>query len=231
MFISNITFDKSIAIEQPKGLFRFLDPKTYLIPDGVYLLSIHKGKSLIFPKDENQMISLLHIENLKKLATIFNKELSNIQNLSSELPVKKYIDMENAINNDNTLNQPQKEERIKEIQFEFYNILNDWKITINNSKKLITAVKLSFFVNIIKQIISDNCVINLLDYSCNSPSVYIPEQDLIKLKYSLNKDDIETGYVTRTKYGGNKTHKHIRKRKYNVKKHKKKYINKTHRRK
>lgn len=224
MFIQNISFDKSIAIDEPS----FFDLKSYINPDGVYLLSIHKGKTLIFPEDKTYMVSLLHIENLRKLAKIFNKKLpNNLLDESTILPVKKYIDMENEVYNDNSLKQPEKEERINKIQNEFYNILTNWKLTINESKTTITSIRLSFLVYLIKNIITDNCIINLLDYSCNKPSVYIPEDKLLYLTYAFNKGDIETGDINLKKYGGvrKKNRKNtIKKRKNNIKKNKKKYI-------
>jgi hypothetical protein len=123
------------------------------------------------------------------------------------------------------------EEKIKEIHYDFYNILNNWKLTINKAGTIITAVKLSYFVNLIKTIILNDCIINLLDYSCNAPSVYIPDKELSKLQYAFNKNDIETGNNENTRYGGKKTRKNINKKRKNnkIKKNKKKY--KTYRRK
>ena len=218
MFVPNITFDKSFAIDEPDGFFSFLDPKTYLTPDGVYLLSIHRGKKLIYPTDKNAMISLLHIENLRKLATMYGKNLpENI--ISKPLPVNEYITRENKVNNDNSLKQPEKEEKIKKIQNEFYDILKEWKLTINDSNTLITSIKLSYFISLIKSIISPECIINLLDYSCSTPSVYIPKELLLNLQYARN--DIETGHPPTQEYGGKKARKNINKNRKKTKKTKK----------
>jgi len=234
MFVPNITFDKSIAIGDSQGFLNFINLNGYITPDGVYLVSIHKGKKLEFPlSNKDKMISLLHIENLKELSIMFQKKnaLPDIENISTSLPVKEYITMENEINKDASLSQPKKDNKIKEIQEEFYRILNNWKLTIDKSKKIITAVKLSYFVHLIKTIISNDCIINLLDYSCNTPSVYIPDDKLSKLLYAYNINDIESNSAN-IWLGGKRTRKNIYKKrkiysKKNKKLHKKMY--KTHR--
>ena len=221
MFVPNITFDKSIAIGDSQGFLSLIDLNSYITPDGVYLVSIHKGKKLEYPlPNKDKMISLLHIKNLIELSIKFQNKnaLPDIENISTPLPVKEYITMENEINKDNSLSQPKKDNKIKEIQEEFYRILNNWKLTIDKSKKIITAVKLSYFVHLIKNIISNDCIINLLDYSCNKPSVYIPDDKLSKLLYAYNINDIESNSAN-IWLGGKKTRKNLhKKRKNNIKK-------------
>ena len=70
-----------------------------------------------------------------------------------------------------------------------------YNITHNNK---ITTIKLSVLVKLIKQIIGQNCFINLLDYSCNSAARYIPEEQNLSAKYMV-PDDIEQG---NKKFGG-----------------------------
>ena len=60
-------------------------------------------------------------------------------------------------------------------------------------------MKLSVLVELIKIIIGQKCVINLLDYSCNSASIYIPKEQNLSSKYIV-PDDIEQG---NKKWGGN----------------------------
>jgi len=78
-------------------------------------------------------------------------------------------------------------------------------LLINPEAKNINAIKLSAFVDLVKLIVGQNCYINLLDYSCNSPSMYIPKDQLTSSKY-MTESDIEQGLPNN--WGG----KHLKKR-------------------
>ena len=58
----------------------------------------------------------------------------------------------------------------------------------------------SCLVKLIKQIIGETCIVNLLDYSCNVPTTYIEEQEKRSAKYIM-PIDIEQG-LPGERYGG-----------------------------
>ena len=72
MVIGNITFDKTLSIGS------YLDGGFL---DGVYLISIHRGKKLIYPKNPNDTINLLNVTNLNRLSSIFKTTMPNIEQL------------------------------------------------------------------------------------------------------------------------------------------------------
>jgi hypothetical protein len=68
---------------------------------------------------------------------------------------------------------------------------------------------MSVAVQLIKHLIGNDCIINLLDYSCNSPTIYIAPEETYSSTY-YKSDDIEQGNNMRTDYGGNKRNKRTR---------------------
>jgi hypothetical protein len=214
--VSNITFDKSLSISEKKGIHGFMEEYFYsnfFVQDGIYLISIHKDKKLIYPETKNP-INLLNINNLKKISKKFLKKIPHTISAknSSVLPVDYYLTRENDIWNDNTINGSEREKQLHDIQDEFYNILNKWNFTIK--RHMITSIKLSVFINLIKSIISDDCIINLLDLSCNNISKYVPEEQISAKSYALNKYDVENNLID-TKYGGKTTRKNVIKKRKN----------------
>jgi hypothetical protein len=72
--------------------------------------------------------------------------------------------------------------------------------TLKLNKNKIQTIRMSKLVEIVKKIFHSNeCFINLMDYSCSSISETIPKEDLQFLKYYAT-EDIETGHTP--KWGG-----------------------------
>ena len=65
---------------------------------------------------------------------------------------------------------------------------------------------------LVKTIVGNPCFINILDYSCNSPTIYIPKEQETLKQYALKESDIEMGIDKMVTKGGKKNrHKRIRK--------------------
>lgn len=209
MVIGNITFDKTLSIGS------YLDGGFL---DGVYLISIHRGKKLIYPTNPNDTINLLNVTNLNRLSSIFKTTMPNIEQLSSNFPnVKFYIDEENNINKNSKIKADEKINQIEKIRRQLYNSIGNWNLTLDYFKKNIEIIKLSVLVKIVKDIISRDCVINLLDYSCSNPSKIIPNEQNTLSKYATPYD-IEQG-IPNTKLGGKKKRiKSYKKKKRTLKK-------------
>lgn len=224
--ISNITFDKILSVGS------YLDVGGYI--DGVYLISIHRGKKLMYPTNPNDNINLLNLTDLNRLSTMFKTTMPNIEQLSSNFPdVKIYIDEINNINKNSNLIQNEKTIKIEEIRKQLYNSIGNWNLTLGYFRKKIEIIKLSVLIKIVKDIISHDCIINLLDYSCNKPSNIIPNEQNTLAKYAIMPHDPEQG-ISNTKLGGKKyfrkgnrkghkkSHKKRRNRKTTKKKHSRK---------
>jgi len=212
VLVDNITYDKSLSvIVGEPTLFDRLDPVTYI--QGIYLLSIHKDRKLIYPDKDKKVINLLKLSDLQSLANMFDTRVPDIENLSTIIPSQRiYIEEENTIKNDNNISEEDKEERIKQIRQQFYNNLYNWQLTLEGNK--IVSIKLSTLVELVKTIIEKPCFINILDYSCNSPTIYIPKEQTILKQYALKEGDIEMGIKKMVSEGGKKNHyKRIKKQK------------------
>jgi hypothetical protein len=217
---TNITFDKSLSIDESKNLFFRIQDYVYsqfFNPDGIYLISVHKGKKLIYPKNK-KTVNILNIDHLKNFAKFFEKQIPNINQKSTILPVNSYIQEENKVFNDITLKMNEKDKKIQQIRKDFYNILSNWDLTINKNTNMITSIKLSVLIDLIKSIVQDDCIINLIDLSCNNLSMYIPNTQLTTIKYAFNTSDIENVLVK--KYGGKKFRKNTSTKKKNKKSYK-----------
>ena len=217
MLIGNVTYDKILSTTTGNsGLFGYIMPSTYV--EGIYLISIHKGKKLIYPTSSNDIINLIHVDQLKKLAHLLARQMPDIQRSSSEFPnVTKYIAEENNLRKKNDLAEDVKIAKIEDNRKQLYYILNTWNLMLNSSQKKIEMIKLSFLVELIKKLISEDCLLNLLDYSCNNTSSYIPQDQQHNIQYAM-KYDIEQG-IPNTKLGGKKyRRKSYRKKKRRTKK-------------
>ena len=59
MLIGNVTFDKVLSTTTGNsGLFGYLMPSTYI--EGIFLMSIHKGKKLIYPTNQTDNLNLIY---------------------------------------------------------------------------------------------------------------------------------------------------------------------------
>ena len=201
LFLGDIPFDKLLTTQNE----RF---------QGIYLISIHKGRKLIYPNESNNniTINLLDISDLEKLADSFGSEVPKLRDFSTPLPSSKIYQREEEMVQQNTsIPNEEKEKKIKEIKHQFYNAINNWSLTLNNSETLIQNLKLSVLVEIIKILIKEPCVINLLDYSCSSMPDY-KYTDTENWTMPSSHSDIETG-VPYPNLGGRK--RKTNKKKYN----------------
>ena len=99
VFLGNISFDKLLTTDN--DWFQ-----------GIYLISVHKGRKLIYPNEptSNEIINLLDISDLHKLANVFVSEVPRIQDLSTPLPSSKiYIDEEKMVQQDSSISKNDKE--------------------------------------------------------------------------------------------------------------------------
>lgn len=229
ILVDNVTYDKTLSttVSDPT-LSDYLNPITYY--QGIYLLSIHYKRKLIYPGEDKRIINLLNVTDLERLATIFHTRVPNLQDLSTPFPSQNtYINEENRIKQNSLLTAGEKEAEISQIRRQYWNRLNNWELTLERNK--IVSIKLSTFVELIKTIVGGPCFINILDYSCNSPTIYIPREQGSLKQYALKTPDIETG-ISNTNMGGNKrtrrikrTRRHKRTRLYKYNKTKKHRIN------
>ena len=208
LLFGNVTFDKILSTTTADAnLLNYLSYTTYL--EGIYLISIHKGRELVYPQNPNDILNLIYVTDLSKLTEIFKTTMPNIESLSTVFPnIKNYIDEENNIQKSD-LPENEKNEKIDENKKNLLTILNKWNLTLDKSKKKIEMIKLSILVELVKTLISQDCIINLLDYSCSNPSRFIPKDQNNSSKYALPYD-IEQG-IPNTKLGGNQKHRKYRK--------------------
>lgn len=231
-FIRNITYDKTLSttIGDPT-FFSKISPSTLI--QGIYLISIHNDfYKLLYPLPQHkQILNLIKISDLNILADFLHSSVPTyiIKESTPFIQQSTYINEENQILTNTTLSDKEKKEMIKQIREQFYNLVNKWKLTIENN--IITSIKLSVFVEIINKIVNKKCFINLLDYSCNSVSIYIPENLQTNKQYIKNYDieqglNVWGGKIRKTQTYKNKKYnkenkKYKKSKKYNRYKNKK----------
>lgn len=206
IIVDNITYDKALSIRVGEPSWSdYLRMPEFLL-QGIYLLSIHQGDKLIFPNKDAKILNLLYLSNLNVLGELFKTKFpinKHISDASTRIPNQQiYINEEDDIKK-SSMPENMKAIRIGEIRRQFYNFLYKWQLTLNGDK--IDSIKLSTLVELVKLIIGKPCFINLLDYSCNSPSIYIPKEQK-KYNNALEEGDIEMG-INRTNYGGKRKRK------------------------
>ena len=227
ILVDNITYDKSLSAQG--SFFDFETPF-----QGIYLLSIHQNNLLIYPTNypsgHNKILNLLYLDDLRTLCNFFEKSVPNIEDISVPFPQQEiYITEEKQVQNNPNLSEDEKQTMIRNIRNQFYNYMKRWQLTLSDNEEKIEVIKLSTMVAIVKQIIGP-CFINLLDYSCNSTSKYIPEEQEILKNSALKTGDIENtpNYPNRTRLGGkrrtnkrNKRNKRTRNKRNKTKKYRK----------
>jgi hypothetical protein len=226
----NITYDKALstADDVNSGFFNCIMNR--LIPpfQGFFVVSIHEktGENsfeLLYPKKtDKQNLNLLLLNDFNKFADVFDSELPDLREYSNILPsAEEFIDVDKKIENDDTLTPEQKEFRIEQMKQQFYRLLGGWNLTIKDNT--IESIKLSVMIDFIKNIVGPSCKINLLDYSCNAVSMFVPKNQLPNKQYMI-ENDIEQG--NSKNWGGKRRSKKYYK-KYNYKTKSKKHRNKT----
>jgi hypothetical protein len=197
----NITFDKSLsAADDDEDSWFFECIMNRLLPrfQGFFVVSIHEKTgensfTLLYPKKTDKTnLNLLLVDDFKKFANIFGSELPDLRELSNILPsYKEFIDTDKTIENDTTLTKEDKEARLEELKQYFFRLLGGWNLTMKGNK--IETIKLSVMIDLIKRVIGEPAKINLLDYSCNSVSMFVPNNQLPNKQYMM-ESDIEQGY-------------------------------------
>ena len=171
-------------------------------------------------------MNLLYIKDLETFTNLFGRAFTEEhQNRfiesSIDFPSQKlYIDEENAVKQDNRIQEHEKTRRIKDIRLQFYNYLQKWTYTLSPDNTKIQTIKLSEMVKLVKRLVGQDCFLNILDYSCNSASVYIPEEQQTLKQFAFIDDDDERGnqYQSNKWLGGRK--KSTKKKKKRVRKSK-----------
>jgi len=212
----NITLDKIFkAVSETPSTF-LESCIEYIVPQvtGIYLISVHQKKGennyqLIYgASDEERNMDLCEIRNLEKLSSFFSRTAPNVVSESSEYPSRiPYENMIKEIKKDTSMSEDDKERRIEQTIRELYEKRKKWSLTVENG--LITSIKMSKLVEIIKQICGENCYINILDYSCNALAEHIPKEEKYNAKY-FQEWDIEKG--ERRNWGGTRKRRKRRKK-------------------
>ena len=220
----NITVDKILTKKgSPEGIHECI--RDFILPDlsGIFLISVHRKINnneyrLIYPRSPSHSLNmdLLNISNIERLAAFFgtyqnisDNIIPELKSISRPLPNKKrYVTLENDVRKQSELSEEERNREISIIRNEYYNLLNDWKLEIEKNK--ITGMKMSEFVRLIKQICGEYKVyLNLLDYSCNPTTPYMPKEQEKYKKY-LVPSDIES--LPEKRLGGRKNKKSISKK-------------------
>ena len=226
----NITFDKSLSTSE-SGISCVL---RYIFPEltGVFVISIHEKThpntyKLLYPEKitpPEKLLNLLNLKDFQYFGNFFGKEIPNLRERSTELNVENILSRINRIDKDKNLNEIEKEDLIKKLYAEYYHVINNWDITIKND--IITEIRLSYLVRLIKDLVGDNCKMNIFDYSCNEITKTLPESQKAYQKYVVTSD-IENPPEN---WGGRKRGRLHKKNKYRKKTRKsrnKKRINKS----
>ena len=208
----NITYDKALSTDSDEdpGFFECIMNRLMPPFQGFFVVSIHEkiGENnfkLLYPKKTDKPnLDLLLVNDFKQFANIFSRELPDLKEYSNILPsYKEFIDSEN----DNSLTPEQKEIRIEQLKQHFFRLLGGWNLTMKGNT--IESIKLSVIVDFIKHIVGPSCKINLLDYSCNGVSMFVPKNQLPNKQYMI-ENDIEQGYYKN--WGGKQSSKKNRKK-------------------
>jgi hypothetical protein len=212
-FLGNVTYDKTLSRTIGNlGFVESLDPRIIATTpfQGIYLISVHDGRRLIYPTENKGLINLLNVNDINKVSEQFQRQVPNIADLSTPFPDQlMYLAEEHEVLQSNAYD---KELRIKQIKQQYLNALNAWNLTMESDFR-IDVIKLSFLVELVKTIIADDCIINLIDYSCNSPIINILDKDgyqyyndnVINKKTDSEDDEIdfmERGIQLNARLGG-----------------------------
>ena len=200
----NITFDKAFStnlLNDSNGILCLVDKLLDLINpefNGIFIVSVHEKINnddfkLIYPYDSTQFgtnLNLLKINDLMEFSMLFNGKniIHSLIKETTTLPTNEYTSIYEKLMNNKTIPEYERKQMLDQINREYYEILQHWNVTVKNSQQ-IQAIKMSYLVDIIKQIVGPNCKINILDYSCNSITRSIPEADLPNVKYLVPIDD------------------------------------------
>lgn len=222
----NTTYDilKHIQFEKGGRLMENINyDKSFYVGDdlmnqlqGIYLISIQDASNMrvLYPIQKNKTYpNLLYVRNLKKIAEYFHGSLPNIERDSSPFPSQaNYLLEEERIQRNQMLSNAEKTVQIENIKQTFYHKLREWQLTLYEKNEKIQTIKLSKIVEIIQDMVGRPCFINIVDYSCNTLSRYIPSSQLLLKQYSEQENDIESAFG-KSNFGGKKSKRKFKKRK------------------
>lgn len=210
--LGNVTFDKLLS--NNSGYWFDITNNW----QGIYVISVHRGRQLIYPVADEPIVNLLNIKDLQRFADFFEYTIHPLDD-SNRLPNKdERVNKEYKITSDKNLSEKEKIKQIEQIRNTYMNDVYKWNVTLNNNKN-IEQIKLSYLVWLVKQILGNNIIINLLDYSCSGPTPYISNKQTSK--YAIQPHDEEMGTPYQNLGGKRKKTRRHKKRKYTRKKRQK----------
>jgi hypothetical protein len=218
LLLDTISYDKALFKKEHDDSWNPFD-----MLNGIYLITIHKDNVLMYPSSPTQkVINLLKVEDLHELSSMFDSAVPDLASLSKPFPVQTiFVEEEREVRLNTSLTERDRERRIKELRGQFMRLLGDWKLTMNRDGA-IDHIKLSYLVKMVKDIMNvedkdTTVIINLLDYSCNEPTSYIPEETQHLSKYVFQDvendyDALERGQMGHRSYGGARRRRRSRKK-------------------
>lgn len=212
--IGAITVDKLFSKSDRNFIERCIH--TYILPDldDIFVISVHEKideyayRLLSPPEDVYKGLSKLSYFREKGRHDIADMIIAESSSLPDFRGAKNEID---AIENDKTLSFQEKETRTTEIKDAIYHEVQKWKCTVNAEAGELISIRMSMLVQVLKMLYGEDCYIQLIDYSCNEVSMFVPkEQHVYKTYY--RPTDIEQGIMPII--GGKKSDRTKKKRRY-----------------
>jgi hypothetical protein len=175
-----ITIDKALGKDTDNNMFTRM--MNCILPDvlGIYVISVHEKTGpnllkLIYPAaSQAKNLNLLNMADFIQFASIFGKEpefiVNKIRASSTSFPVVTQALEQGAIMQ-----------------------MRDWKITASLQRGEISNIRLSYLVQLIKEIVgADKCKLNIFDYSCSVVSPDVIKKSTTYSRY-MDPDDVEKG--------------------------------------
>lgn len=170
-----ITIDKALGTDNANIFTRMMN---CILPDvlGIYVISVHEKTGpnmlkLIYPAaSQVKNLNLLNMADFIQFASIFGKEpefiVNKIRASSTSFPV---------------------------LEPDAIMQMRDWKITASLQRGEISNIRLSYLVQLIKEIVgADKCKLNIFDYSCSVVSPDVSKKSTTYSRY-MDPDDVEKG--------------------------------------
>jgi hypothetical protein len=119
--------------------------------NGIFIISVHRkpcesienNYQYIYPPDKNSIINIGNLQGLKHLCDSFDENIFN--------SIYKQLLLDNS-KFDNTNN---------------FSNTNNFNIELNSSLNHINYIRLTYLLNLLKNIFGNNCHLNVYDYTCN----------------------------------------------------------------
>ena len=118
--------------------------------------------------------------------------------------------LKNANKNSEYFSEEELEHKISQFERQFMDAANHWKLTVDEVAGVILSIKLSTLIELLRYIFP-NSKFNILDYSCNSPSIYIPRSHHHHIENIKKAYERMDEYKKRENRFGGKTRRHRKK--------------------